>query len=290
MGKRERQEDTVAADFQTGLPMGFVVLADGMGGHSGGDLASRVVVTEVFSALKRFGSDIERMENRITQILERALVAANAAVARCAKEDPARRGMGATLLAPVVFGQRLYWASVGDSPLYLFRNKRLQRLNANHSVAARLEQLVRSGRMLPETARRHPDRACVTSVLAGGKIHQVDIPAKPVALLPGDIVLAASDGIQALEAKQIGDLIGQDIGSSAAGLSQKLLQAVLDAGDPQQDNLSFSIIRIPPAAANHGVEVAPKPRARARRKVALVASAHVQSGQLVFQSLSKSSA
>lgn len=293
LGRRGRQEDTVVADFQNGAPYGFAVLADGMGGHAGGDLASKIVVTEVFSELKLRAGDPAAMEAQISKVFKRAVKTANSCLSRYVSHEPAHKGMGATLLAPAIFGQRLYWVSIGDSPLFLFRKGALRRLNANHSMMAHLEKLVRQGRMTPQTARSHPDRACVTSVLAGGKIKAVDCPQRPVKLQVGDIVIAASDGIQTLSVTRLEKLIAQHTAAPAAELSERLMQAVLDAGDPEQDNLSFTVIRMLPAARTsiqRSARPFASPRKPNRRKTTVVATARAHGDQFTFHSLSKSSA
>ena len=105
-GRRDRQEDAVVSDFQTGCEHGFAVLADGMGGHAGGDIASKIVVTEVFSELKLRSGDVTAMEQDLEQILRGAAHSANECIRHHAETYPGTEGMGATLLAPVFFGDR----------------------------------------------------------------------------------------------------------------------------------------------------------------------------------------
>ncbi len=175
IGSRETQEDALVTDFAEGAPFGFAVLADGMGGHAAGDVASKIVVTEVFSDLK-LRSDDGAFAAEVPQALRAATSAANACIEAYVQSNPASRGMGATLVALVCRGDRLNWISVGDSPLYLWRDGQLSQLNEDHSLAPQIDYLVRSGRMDPETGRNHPDRNCLTSVLGGRAIERIDCP------------------------------------------------------------------------------------------------------------------
>ncbi len=294
-GRRDRQEDAVAADFLAGTAMGFAVLADGMGGHAGGDLASKIVVTEVFAELKLRMGDPETLEAQIAPVLREAAQGANACLARCAETDPQRSGMGATLLAPVILGTRLYWISVGDSPLFLFRGSQLRRLNADHSMAARLDAMVQQGQITADAARRHPDRSCVTSVLVGAQIAEIDCSGAPLALQPGDVILAASDGLLSLEPARLADLLRKQQARPAAQLAQMIQAEVTELGLPEQDNLAVCIIRVVPEEAAAAAPTRPDPIASParrkpfrRRKTTLVAAAQTQGGQLSFHSLSKS--
>jgi len=131
-GKRDHQEDAVVADFSVGVPYGFAVLADGMGGHAAGDVASKIVVTEVFSELKFQSADRLELEQNFRTTLLDVLQSANQCIGAHVNSNPGHKGMGATVVAPVVFEDRLYWISVGDSPLFLVRGDRLRQLNADH--------------------------------------------------------------------------------------------------------------------------------------------------------------
>lgn len=243
LGERERQEDAVASDFSAGEPFGFVVLADGMGGHAAGDVASKIVVTEVFSALKLASGDPERLEPRICDVLRSAAANANECVGLYANERAEADGMGATLLAPVLFGDRLYWVSVGDSPLYLFRNNKLERLNENHALESQIEYIVENGIMAREEALSYPDQSCLTSVLIGKKIAQVDCRSLPVRIAAGDILIAASDGLQFLSEEEIERVLRFAQKRSADEIGGALLNALKTLNDPGQDNVSLCVIK-----------------------------------------------
>ncbi|MBO9398197.1 serine/threonine-protein phosphatase [Shimia sp. R9_2] len=244
IGKRERQEDAVIADFPLGSPLGFAVLSDGMGGHASGDVASGIVVTELFSELKMLAENPVALEANIGDALQAAVVGANDCIRLYEKENPNARGMGATLVAPILFGNRLYWVSIGDSPLFLFRGGRLFRLNEDHSYAAQIDELHARGVIPLEEALNHPDRSCLISVMSGGQIAKVDYRTEPMRLQEGDILLAASDGLLSLTEKEISEVLSDQSDASSQQVGAALMLAVHAAGDPEQDNLSICLIKV----------------------------------------------
>ncbi len=244
LGRRERQEDSVAADFPVGAGHGFAVLADGMGGHAAGDIASQIAVTEMFSELKMLISNPEQLEENIEADLRNALRGVNACINHYARQEANGSVMGSTLVAPVLFGDRLYWISVGDSPLYLYRAGRLQRLNEDHSMAPELDRMQSQGLIDSDDAENHPDRQCLTSVLIGKEIPKIDCTDEPVDLQHGDIVIAASDGIQFLAEAKIEAVIAGLEDRPSGEISSALLQEIKALDDPQQDNVSLCMIKV----------------------------------------------
>lgn len=243
-GRRERQEDAIIADFPAGGGMGFVVLADGMGGHAAGDVASKIVVTEVFSELKLQSGDAEGLEERICEVLRDAADGANQCVGHYASDKGGDQLMGATLLAPVLIGNRLFWISVGDSPFYLLRGGRLTRLNEDHALGAQIDYLVAQGLMRRDEAMNHPDQNSLTSVLVGYEIPQIDCPSEPFELTEGDVLIAASDGLLALSEDELARVLIPLRDSPADEIGAALMRAVEEADDPHQDNLAFCVIRV----------------------------------------------
>ncbi|MGA9435012.1 MAG: protein phosphatase 2C domain-containing protein [Roseobacter sp.] len=244
VGQRDQQEDAVAIDFADGAEIGFIVLADGMGGHLAGEIASKIVVTEIFSELKMLADDPVEMEDNIGGILKRAVVEANKCVGDVAEEQTQMHGMGSTLVAPVIFGNRLYWVSVGDSPLYLFRGSRLFRLNEEHSLASRMDKMVARGEMAQEDAQQHPDRSCLTSVLIGKSIPEIDCRDTPIELRDNDILIAASDGLQFIGEQEIARVVFETRNQPSADIGSRLLQSIVELDDPEQDNVSLCILKV----------------------------------------------
>jgi serine/threonine protein phosphatase PrpC len=152
--------------------------------------------------------------------------------------------MGATLVAPVVIKDHLFWISVGDSPLDLFRDGELRQLNEDHSMAPQIDFMASSGLMNEEDAKSHPDRNCLTSVIIGSDIAQVDCPKEPLRLLDGDILVVASDGLQFLTNDNIKYLLEANTASRSDAIADVFLRALKELDDPDQDNISFSVIKV----------------------------------------------
>jgi len=243
-GARNYQEDAITADFPVGAEAGFVVLADGMGGHAAGDVASKIVLTEVYSELKFHYADVEAFERRAPEILRNVADFANETLRDHAAQHPETEGMGATLVVPALVENRLWWISVGDSPLFLYRNGLLTQLNEDHSMGPQIDFMVRSGLLDAKLAADHPDRNCLMSVLMGAKIAKVDCPTRPFELKAGDIVVCSSDGLQFLTNAQIAKILGKYRKSRSTEIAERLLDEIYKLDDPDQDNISFTVIKV----------------------------------------------
>ncbi len=243
-GRREYQEDAVATAFLKDHALGFAVLADGMGGHAAGDVASNIVVTEVSKSLKARLKPHALRDEDIPEILREVTAAANDSIASYVTNNHEVAGMGTTLIAPVLLDNRLHWVSVGDSPLYVFSQGRLRQVNEDHSMAPQIDMMVRTGMMDAEIGRNHPDRNCLTSVLMGAPIPRIDCGRSPVALSAGDIVIASSDGLQFLSDTEIQEVVDRYKEESSAELARALMAQVQSLEDPDQDNISFAVIKV----------------------------------------------
>jgi serine/threonine protein phosphatase PrpC len=243
-GGRDYQEDAIVSDFPFGSDTGVVVLADGMGGHAAGDVASKIVVTEVFSELKFQSANFTDFETEIPQYLTSAAVNANNVVRTHVKAHPETRGMGATLVSLVLIENRMFWMSIGDSPLYHMRAGKIKQLNEDHSMAPQIDFMVQSGLLDAEAGKNHPDRNCLTSVILGDRVAKSDCPKKPFELQVGDIVVVSSDGLQYLEEAHIQKILHRYRRRKSAEIAGYLLEAIETLADPDQDNVSFAVIKL----------------------------------------------
>ncbi len=243
-GGRSYQEDAIVTDFPFGMDSGLAVLADGMGGHAAGDVASKIVVTEVYSELKFQSANFAEHEHLIPQFMASAAAGANEVVRDHVEGNPETRGMGATLVSIVLVENRMFWISIGDSPLYILRGGKLRQLNEDHSLAPQIDFMVEQGLMDAEVARDHPDRNCLTSVILGDRVARSDCPSEPFALQMGDIVLLSSDGLQYLDEARIEKVLQKHRRRKSAEIAGHLLEALDDLGDPDQDNISFSVLKL----------------------------------------------
>lgn len=243
-GERSYQEDAVVADFSRGSEIGVAVLADGMGGHAAGDVASKIVVTEVFSELMFQRGDATAFEKSVITNLHDAAMAANACLRDHVETYPETRGMGATLVATVIINRHLYWISIGDSPLFLFRDGELSQLNEDHSMAPQIDFMVKSGLLNQDEAQCHPDRNTLTSVLFGEEIPRIDCPENPLELRTGDMLIVASDGLQFLSNDEIAAVLSATPQAYSAEIADNLLERLRQLNDPDLDNVSFSVVRL----------------------------------------------
>ncbi len=243
VGARSRQEDALATAFAQGSDFGFAVLSDGMGGHAAGDLASRIIVTEIFAELTLRSSASDFSQAEIPGLLRDAVNVANRCIRAHIDSDGSTAGMGGTVISTVVVDNQLHWISIGDSPLYLFRNGNLVRLNEDHSMAPQIDLMASQGLIDADEAKDHPQRNCLTSALIGEDIPQIDCPDEPFELLDGDVVLVASDGLDFLPEGQIVSILKRSHRQKSDRITNELLAGVAGVNDPQQDNISLVVIK-----------------------------------------------
>ncbi len=211
------------------------VLCDGMGGHAGGAMASRLACEHFLPALT------DGTEPLATRLMA-ALDTANTAIAQKAEDSPAHAGMGSTLVGVHVDKSGLSWISVGDSLLYLIRQGALMTLNADHSLAPEIDKLASSGKISWEAARNDPRRHYLRSALTGEDIEMIDLSERPMSLRDGDVVVLSSDGIHTLETEAIARLIADIDPPDAATIAERLIDAVDDVGVPHQDNTTVIVL------------------------------------------------
>jgi PPM family protein phosphatase len=209
----------------------LAIVADGMGGYEGGQEASRLAVETVRHVYDRdFGGDPQ-------QALISGFEAAHGNIQRYAAEHPQFHGMGTTCTAVSIIGNRLYFAHIGDSRLYLARGDTIARLTRDHSYVGRL---VESGIVRSEDAESHPQRHILTAALGSGRDVAPQIPDEPVAVEDGDTLILCSDGLWGL----IGD---QELGTVSrknppAEACLQMVKLALDRGGP--DNITVIILRV----------------------------------------------
>jgi protein phosphatase len=248
-GARTYQEDT-ALTWPGGdpfVPPGPVngagrlvaVLADGMGGHAGGALASRAACESFIAAYAGHGGE---KRDRLVAGLE----AANEAIAQMVRDRPQLTGMGSTLVGAVFADEGVEWVSVGDSPLLLYRRGEIATLNEDHSLAPELDRMAAAGHISEEQARRDPRRHMLRSAVTGDDLDLVDLSRKPLAMEPGDYVILASDGLQTLEAGEIERIIAAYSEDGASAVAGALIRAVEAVRDPHQDNTTVIAVRAVP--------------------------------------------
>jgi serine/threonine protein phosphatase PrpC len=208
----------------------LAIVADGMGGHAGGQVASGIAVETVRDTYLNYPGDDPR------EALSAAFDAAQSAILEHAREHPDLEGMGSTCTAAVVRDGQLYFGQVGDSRLYLLRGFSIQQITNDHSVVA---QMVRDGLITPEQAATHPDRNVLTAALGMESALSGDFP-EAVPLQPNDTLLICSDGLHGLVGNE--EMLAVTTGSPPREACQELVRIAKDRGG--FDNITVQILRI----------------------------------------------
>lgn len=179
VGPRENNEDAAFVSPR------LAVVADGVGGATAGEVASRLAIDKIISLDKR------RLEHPLQEELTEALADANAVIHFVISYDPKLAGMGTTLTAVALSNEGEYLvANVGDSRAYLYRDGRLRRLTRDQSL---VQMLIDRGALTEERARRHPQRSVVLEALDG--VERALPPVQRVRACDGDRLLLCSDGV-----------------------------------------------------------------------------------------------
>ena len=185
IGKRRssNQDFVYASEQPVGNLTNLMIVADGMGGHNAGDLASRYTVESMVAYIER------SEEKRPIPLLSMAIHYANDLVMEKAKTDKALEGMGTTVVAATIQDGYLYVANVGDSRLYLI-DQEIEQITRDHSL---VEEMIRIGELQRQDARSHPDRNVITRAI--GVNSPVKIDFFDMKLEEGDRILLCSDGL-----------------------------------------------------------------------------------------------
>ncbi len=227
----------------------LAVLADGMGGHAGGALASRMACENFIKAYA--SQDGSSNRDRLVE----GLTAANQAIADTVDSNPMLAGMGSTLVGVTFGADGIEWVSVGDSPLLLYRRGEIALLNEDHSLAPELDRLAAAGAISEEEAKRDPRRHMLRSAVTGDDIDLVDLSRRPLRIEPGDYIILASDGLQTLEAVEIERIVAAYAEDGATAVANALIRAVEGLKDPHQDNATVIAVRLLPQPARENLAV-----------------------------------
>jgi PPM family protein phosphatase len=222
---RKNNEDS----YLSSQPVAAV--ADGMGGHSAGEVASAIAIEEL-AALGSRGP--WENETAATDDLKQAILRANRRIRETAAGDRKLNGMGTTLVALLEDGDMVHVANVGDSRGYLLRQGELSQVTVDHSL---VQELVDDGRLSPEDAERHPQRSVITRAL--GIDPEVEFDLFTYKLQVGDRLLLCSDGLSdVVEPAQIRNVLLRVRNSHQA--ARKLVTVANEQGGP--DNITVIVV------------------------------------------------
>ncbi|MEX0592916.1 MAG: Stp1/IreP family PP2C-type Ser/Thr phosphatase [Nitriliruptoraceae bacterium] len=206
-------------------------VADGMGGHVAGEVAASTALEPIAALEGKIFAD----SSAAVTALRAAVVEANDRVTQMAEAEPSYHGMGTTLTAVIVEGQRLHVAHVGDSRAYLLRDGQFSQLTDDHTL---VQHLVNEGQITLEEAAQHPQRSIITRAI--GVSHDIDVDSMTLELLPDDVLLLCSDGLTGVvgDATIAGEINRPDDPSDVVA---RLVKLANDAGGP--DNVTAILLR-----------------------------------------------
>ena len=228
---REKNQDYYYVSEDTDVPR-IYILADGMGGYKGGEVASKLATESVKKYIENNFSNIIKEKEEILKLIASAVEYANMVVYEKSKEDKELEGMGTTLEVCVIYNNKAYIGHVGDSRIYRIRKDIIRKLTKDHSY---VQQLIEDKKITREEAKTHPKKNMITKALGCTPFVEPDLRARNFE--KGDIFIICSDGLtNMVDEKQIYEIIKQDIENA----TEKLINEANQAGG--YDNITVIII------------------------------------------------
>lgn len=245
---RKNNEDSLSLDEELGL----LVVADGMGGHNSGEVASEIAVTTILDFARKMLGGAQNMVpegDASLSVRGRQLAyfikTANEIIYQKGRQFPKDAGMGTTVVAAICDAKSMTVAHVGDSRAYLFRNGRLEQVTEDHSLVG---EQVKRGQITAAEAVHSNLQNILTRALGAEEQVVVDVNEHP--LLPGDVVLLASDGLSKMVSdEEVAKVLTE--GQAPAEVCKRLVDMSKAAGGV--DNITVVCARVP-SRANHGLK------------------------------------
>ena len=209
------------------------ILADGMGGYNGGEIASKLAVETAKNYIENNFKDIEKDKDSIIQLLGSSMEYANMVVYEKAKATPELQGMGTTLEICLIYNNKVYIGHVGDSRVYRIRKQFIRKLTQDHSY---VQKLVKEGTITKEQAEHHPQKNMLMKALGCNAFVEPDVMVK--GFLKDDILIMCSDGLSNMVDQQtIYEMASKNIEQA----TKDLVQLAKDRGG--YDNITVVIIK-----------------------------------------------
>lgn len=209
------------------------ILADGMGGYNGGEIASSLATASAKSYIENNFDKIEHSKEAILELIKNAIEYANMVVFEKSKQEPNLEGMGTTLDICFIYNNKVYVGHVGDSRIYRIRGEIIRKLTKDHSY---VQQLVEDGKITREEAEHHPKKNMLLKALGCTSMVEPDLRARNIET--GDILLMCSDGLtNMVEEKEIYRVVRENPETAA----QVLVELANAAGG--YDNITVVIIK-----------------------------------------------
>ncbi len=208
------------------------ILADGMGGYNGGEVASKLATESLKKYIQNNFENIEKSKEKILELIGNAMEYANMVVYEKSKEEKELEGMGTTLEVCLIYNNKVYLGHVGDSRIYRIRKEVIRKLTKDHSY---VQQLVEDGKITREEATNHPKKNMLTKALGCTPYVEPDIRARNVE--KGDIIIMCSDGLTNMVTEQE---IFEAVKENAEKAPEVLVQKANNAGG--YDNITVVTI------------------------------------------------
>ncbi len=209
------------------------ILADGMGGYKGGEIASKIATTTVKSYIESNFEKISYDKEEILKLIKSAIEYANMVVYEKSKENEELEGMGTTLEVCLIYNNKAYIGHLGDSRIYRIRKEFIRKLTTDHSY---VQKLVKDGTISEEEAEHHPKKNMLTKALGCTPFVEPDVTIK--GFIKDDIILICSDGLTNMLAD---DEIYKTIKQEPERAVDELIKKANDAGG--YDNITVIIIK-----------------------------------------------
>ena len=231
---RDHNEDNIAWDEQQGI----VLLADGMGGHNAGEVASELAVNSIRDALADVLSPEVRdaYEVDYQDAVRQAVIYANQQINEKARDNPACAGMGTTIVMTLFFDASVVFANVGDSRIYRFRENKLQQITTDHSL---VQEMIDNGFMSEEEAQQSLNRNLITRAL--GIAEQVDVDVNVETTQKADVYLLCSDGLSDMAGQQEIERVLQECDGDLENSAKQLVELANQHGG--HDNISVILVK-----------------------------------------------
>ena len=243
LGSRKDQQDSFFVTSSTPvspfkLTRSFAVVCDGMGGLEAGDRASLTAVSMMklaFDKLPTKKLDIPHFYSQMLDYIDYEINHWN--------DLETDKGSGTTMVSVIIENKRLYWASVGDSSIFLFQGNMLKKITSEHNYKTYLNRLVLNGKITKRQAEQDPQQNALVSYLGMGGVSYRDINPKPYSLRNGDLLILCTDGItDTLTEEELKEIIKNNI-DDVFECCRNITNAVKEKNIETQDNATVVIIQ-----------------------------------------------
>lgn len=212
--------------------VGLYIVADGMGGYNGGEIASKLAIISAKNYIENNFVKTEHSKEELQKLVKNAIEYANMVVYEKSKEDKSLEGMGTTIEVVLACENRIYIGHIGDSRVYRIRKNIIRKLTVDDSY---VQKLVKDGTITKEEARSHPKKNMLTKALGCTSFVEPIVTVK--GFLKDDIIVITSDGLTNMVSdEEILRIINEDIEKA----SEKLVEKANEAGG--LDNITVVIV------------------------------------------------